>query len=67
MIPCTDTCFWQQGGECTLDTCDNAVGQPSAAHPCAHYLPISPAPAAAAPRRYSPPEAAPDQRGISDP
>ena len=28
MIPCTDTCFWQRGGECTLDTCDNAVGQP---------------------------------------
>ena len=67
MIPCTDTCRWQQGGECTLDVCDNAVGQPSTAHPCAHYLPISPAPAAAALRRYSPPEAAPDRQEISDP
>ena len=33
MIPCTDTCFWQQDGVCTLDTCDNAIGQPSASHP----------------------------------
>ncbi len=67
MIPCTDTCRWQQGGECTLDTCDNAVGQPSAEHPCVHYLPISPAPADAVRGRYSPPAAAPDRQALSGP
>ena len=66
MIPCTDTCFWQQDGVCTLDTRDNAIGQPSDSHPCLHYVPIVPEPAAATPGRYSPPEEAPNQRVPSD-
>ena len=59
MIPCIDSCRWQQDGVCTLDTCDNAIGQPSASHPCLHYVPIVPG-------RYSPPEEAPNQRVPSD-
>ena len=51
MIPCIDSCRWQQDGVCTLDTCDNAIGQPSASHPCLHYVPIVPEPAAATPGR----------------
>ena len=58
MIPCTDSCQWQRDGLCTLDTCA-AAGQPSAGHPCVHYVPISPAPADAAPPRCSAPAAAP--------
>ena len=49
-----------------LDTCDNAIGQPSASHPCLHYVPIVPEPAAATPGRYSPQEEAPNQRVPSD-
>ena len=62
MIPCTDSCRWQQDGVCTLDTCDNAIGQPSASHPCLHYMPTAHVLTAAKLERYSPPEEAPNQR-----
>lgn len=38
MIPCIDSCRWQQDGVCTLDTCDNAIGQPSASHTLASIM-----------------------------
>lgn len=66
MIPCTDSCQWQRDGLCTLDTCSTA-GQPSAGHPCVHYLPIIfPAPADAAPPRCSGPAAAPERSAPAD-
>ena len=55
MIPCTDSCQWQRDGLCTLDTCSTA-GQPSAGHPCVHYLPIFPAPADAQTLQYCAPQ-----------
>lgn len=66
MIPCTDSCQWQRDGLCTLDTCA-AAGQPSAGHPCVHYVPISPAPADAVPPRCSAPAAAPVWSERGDP
>ena len=65
MIPCTDSCQWQRDGLCTLETC-GAAGRPSAGHPCVHYLPIAPGPAAAVPPRYSGQAAAPERSGRVD-
>ena len=67
MIPCTDRCYWQHDGICTLDTCENTAGQPGAAHPCVHYRPISPGPADAGRGRYSPLAAAQGRPVPSDP
>ena len=58
-IPCADNCLYQSDGICTLDHCA-AAGQPSLAHPCVHYQPISSSPETAVPGQYSAPEAASD-------